>query len=300
MNFWRLMSLMILALCSTRLWATDYVVVVLDDSGSMKQSMPDGLSRMEAAKQSLVAVLSQLPAETNVGVLTLNTVADGGSWVVPVGPVGKSNWRSRVGGIQANGGTPLGQFIKDAADTLLKLRAADRYGNFRLLIITDGEASDPQNLRQYLPDVLSRGLTMDVIGVSMAGEHSLAKLSHSYRSAADASSLTAAISEVFAEPVDDADSAAADFALLEGLPDGFAEAAIQALTIVRNDPIEAKEPPADEGETRFEFRTQPAQTIKVSTSWSRLSLGLLCCCGGVVLLFSISAFLLAQKRNRRR
>lgn len=310
MQFWRCTILPLLALGTTTLFiftlgsaplrAADYVVVVLDDSGSMKQRMPDGLTRMDAAKQALKTVLSQLPAETNVGVLTLNTVAPSGAWIVPVGPVGQTEWQSRIDAIRANGGTPLGRFIKDAADELLKLRAADRYGSFRLLILTDGEASDPQNLKQYLPDILSRGLSMDVIGVSMPGEHSLAKLSHSYRSAEDARTLTEAISEVFAEPVQDSADALADFALLEGLPEGFAEAALQALATVRNEPIAAREINAEEGGQRFDFQRTTSAPLTVQASWAKLGTGLLCCCGGVFVLMVVSAAMIAARVSRRR
>ena len=157
------------------------VVVVLDDSGSMKEQMrtPRGeVRRIDAAKQALKKVLSSLPADTQVGVLALNTQVAGSNWVVPLGPANPERWRGKIDAIRAAGGTPLGQYIRNAADELLKLRAAEKYGIYRMLVVTDGEANDGQLLDAILPDVLSRGLVMDVIGVDMQAQHSLATRAH--------------------------------------------------------------------------------------------------------------------------
>ena len=257
------------------------VVVILDDSGSMKQPMPSGLHRIDAAKQALTSVLGQLPADTRVGVLALNTRLNRDPWIVPMGKIGDSNWRERVERIKAEGGTMLGEFSKIGADALLKLRAADRYGTYRLLIVTDGEASDPAVLSSYLPDILSRGLTLDVIGVSMASEHSLASLAHSYRSADDAESLTAAISEVFAETTGDDQNSQDDFDLLKGLPDGVSEEIIKSLMVVNNEPIETVTLTPEQGAARFQL---PPTSNRVTTSSNILG-GFICCIGSVFGLF---------------
>ncbi len=280
--------------------ADNNVVVVLDDSGSMKQPMANGTLRIDAAKQALTAVLSQLPAGTRVGVLALNTRLDGEPWIVPMGPIGDSNWQARVAEIRANGGTMLGQFSKVGADELLKLRATDRYGTYRLLIVTDGEATDPGVLSSYLPDILSRGLTLDVIGVSMSSEHSLSSLAHSYRSADDAASLTAAISEVFAETTGDNQSTQSDFEMLQGLEDGLAEEVLKSLTVVNNAPIEEVTLTTEQGGSRFQVPAAPNQV----TGGNVLG-GFICCCGSIFGLFAIAVILIRAlfgqgKRQQRR
>jgi von Willebrand factor type A domain len=275
--------------------ADSTVVVILDDSGSMKQPMPSGMLRIDAAKQALTAVLSQLPPDTRVGVLALNTKLKGDHWVVPMGKIGQADWRGRVASIKAEGGTMLGEFSKAGADELLKLRAADRYGTYRLLVVTDGEASDPAVLSGYLPDILSRGLTLDVIGVNMASQHSLAKLAHSYRSADDAESLTAAISEVFAETTGDDQSSQADFELLAGLPDGVSEEIIKSLMVVNNEPIEAVALAPDQGGERFQLPVQPNQS-----TGSRMLGGLVCCIGSLFCLAVLGVILLRAVFGQRR
>ena len=106
--------------------------------------------------------------------------------------------------------------MKIAADALLQRRSEQHYGTYRLLVVTDGEANDMDMLETYLPDILSRGITVDVIGVDMARQHSLATQVHSYREADNPQSLTAAIEEVFAESSDDSDAGESDFELLQG------------------------------------------------------------------------------------
>ena len=76
--------------------------------------------------------------------------------------------------------------MKKGADTLLKARKSQYgYGSYRLLVVTDGEASDPGLVERFTPDIISRGIITDVIGVDMNKAHTLATKVHSYRSAND-------------------------------------------------------------------------------------------------------------------
>lgn len=220
--------------------ANQHIVVILDDSGSMDQTMerrPD-LTRMDAALQALSAALATLPADAEVGIARLNGNSDPRRWVVPPGPVNLSQAQTALDAVRAKGGTPLGEFLKIGADELLKARAKDHYGEYRLLVVTDGEANDGELLEHYLPDILSRGLQVDAIGVDMREDHSLATKVHSYRRADDPESLTRAVKEVFAETGGgNEDDTLVDFSSLEGLPDDVAAAALAALADTGNQPI---------------------------------------------------------------
>ena len=90
----------------------------------------------------LLTVLEQVPPDAQVGVLALNGRQRMGEWIIPLGPLQPERLEQAIERIQAGGGTPLGQFMKSAADELLKLRGQQQYGTYRLLIVTDGEASD--------------------------------------------------------------------------------------------------------------------------------------------------------------
>jgi hypothetical protein len=134
----------------------------------------------------------------------------------------------------------LGRYIKIGADRLLQERAKQfGYGTFRLLIVTDGEAEDRTLVDKYTPDVIGRGIRVDVIGVAMAANHTLARRVHSYRAAHDPASLRRALSEVFAEVGGNrGDKSDAEvFELLEPISAEVASAAIQALANSDNRPI---------------------------------------------------------------
>ena len=216
---------------------TDNVVVVVDASGSMGANMAGtGRDRMSVAKDALKQVLDQIPDTTHVGIL----VFPRGDWVYPLGPRKESMLAGAIDSIQSGGGTPLGEYMKRGADVLLDARRKQfGYGTYRLLVVTDGEAGDARQVEAYTPDIISRGITIDVIGVEMASRHTLATKVHSYRNANDPESLKQAISEVFAEVASgDAGQTGEDaFELIADLPEATASAMLKSLSTSGNQPI---------------------------------------------------------------
>ena len=225
-------------MCSPLGVAGDSVVIVLDDSGSMNERMTGGVPRIDAAKNAISVILKQFPVGTKLGLLLLNGERAKQHWAIPLGELSVQQAIRRVESVIADGGTPLGERMRDGADALLQLREKQMYGNYRLLIVTDGEANDAKLLYQYLPDVLCRGLIVDAIGVDMKKDHTLATRVHSYRRADDAQALSKAVQEVFAEKSDSsvADSDA-DFSLLRAFDDETAREALIALAKPNNSAI---------------------------------------------------------------
>ncbi|MCS1408673.1 MAG: hypothetical protein M2R45_01849 [Verrucomicrobia subdivision 3 bacterium] len=219
----------------------DNVVIVLDASGSMKQRMrSSGINKMNAAKAALKAVLKNVPETTHIGLLVFSANNLEDHWVYPLGPRDESRLIAAIDRPQANHGTPLGEYIKIGTDRLLEARTQQYgYGTYRLLIVTDGDANDPELVDLYTPEVLARGITMDVIGVDMDQDHTLATMAHSYRRANDPDSLKKAIQEVFAELSTDSGDFSMDeaFELIAPLPIECAAAALQALSAAGNQPI---------------------------------------------------------------
>jgi len=221
--------------------AQQNVVIVIDDSGSMSSRMRGDKSstRMDAARRALNKVLGDVPDSAQVGVLSLNSNAESNYWIIPMGPLDRSAIQSQIDGIIANGGTPLGAAIKEALNVLLDLRQRQMYGSYRILVVTDGEAGDPQLVDRYAPLARTRGIMLDVIGVDMERTHSLATLANTYRRADDPRSLETAIADVFAETVDDSgDAGQSDYDLLSGLPSEVASAALASLARVDNSSID--------------------------------------------------------------
>jgi uncharacterized protein YegL len=237
------------------------VVVVLDDSGSMDKRMHAGPRKIDAAKSAMLTVLEQLPTDAEIGIVTLNGPDGSGKWIKPLGPVDRTKLKATIRQITAGGATPLGEFMKVGTDALLSHRAESVFGDYRLLIVTDGEATDAWLVDRYLPDILSRAITIDVIGVDMAQDHSLATRVDSYRRADDPESLTQAIQESLAETQLDGNDPdeRANFELLQGWPDELAVAAIGALCRNNDLPIGENPPQGAEDQVAYNPTTSPTQ-----------------------------------------
>jgi uncharacterized protein YegL len=199
---------------------------------------------MTVAKNALTRVVGQLPEGTKFGLLLMNGARANQGWLIPLTSLDRASALARIDQVRAEGGTPLGQSMKTAMDELLALRSKVPYGDYRLLVVTDGEATDKEVLERYLPDMVSRGVVVDVIGVDMRSEHSLAKRTHSYRKANDAASFEKALTEIFAESASSGsnDDGAADFDRIAGLPDEFATESLKALTMAQNGEIAEERP----------------------------------------------------------
>lgn len=229
----------------------DNVVIVLDASGSMSQRMRgSGVQKMKAAKAALKSVLRNLPETTHIGLLVFSAKNLRNDWVYPLGPRDETRLLEAIDRPMPESGTPLGKYIKMGADRLLEARAQQYgYGTYRLLIVTDGDANDPELVDRYTPEVLARGILVDVIGVDMETDHTLASMAHSYRRANDPDSLERAIREVFAELSSDANdfSMKEAFELIDPLPVECATAALRALSTSGNRPIgeNARRPSVD-------------------------------------------------------
>ena len=206
----------------------DCVVIVFDDSGSMNEPFGGG-RRMDAAKRGLQVVLRGVPKTTWVGLLALNA-----GWQYQLGPNDATKMSAVIDRIDTSGGTPLARNIKIGADRLMAERQQQLgYGDYRLLVVTDGEEQENQELiEQYPPEVRARGLTLDVIGVGIGQNHALRKFAHTFRGADNPSQLEQALREVLAERVDPNDhgqDGTDAYALIAGLDPGVAQAMLVAL-----------------------------------------------------------------------
>lgn len=235
------------------------VVVLLDNSGSMDSQMSGTRYRkIDLAKNVLKSVLSQVPKTTQIGLVTFgdDKVADL--------PPSRPEILDRIDQISVGGNTPLGRYMKVAADDLLAKRSKQMgYGSYRLVIVTDGEASDSQLVKEYTPDILARGITVDVIGVDMDEKHVLAKgkngkpIVHSFRHVKDVKALQASISESLAEVKTDVNDGADTFADIQPLPTEMVSAMIKSLSTSGNHPIG----------TKGEIINGRAQVIPSGRSW---------------------------------
>ena len=183
----------------------DNIVVILDASGSMQDKFSGDRtkSKMEAAKAALQEVLSKVPDDTHIGLLVFSGANIRNEWVYPLGPKDTEKLIAAIHLPQPSGNTPLGKYIRIGANRLLEQREKQyNYGNYRLLVVTDGEASDADKVKSYTPEILNRQIRIDVIGVDMQTDHMLAKVVDSYRKADNPGELVAAVSQILAETGD--------------------------------------------------------------------------------------------------
>ena len=292
---------------ATSSFASDSVVIVLDDSGSMNEKMSGGIKRIEAAKNAIKIVLRQFSPETKVGLLLLNGDRAKQHWAIPLEHLSVSQATRRVESVVADGATPLGERMREAADALLKQREQQIYGTYRLLIVTDGEANDAKMLAQYLPDVLSRGLMVDAIGVDMKQYHSLATRVHSYRRADDPVALSRAVQEVFAEKTDSSVSDDQEYySLLQAFDDETAKEALFALSKPNNSPIvgfaiptESSVPMALPSTVSTGVPSAKQSTSVSSVLRTAIATFFNCMLGLVIFVIVIVAMLSKSKHNRR-
>ncbi len=239
---------------------TENIVIILDASGSMKEKFraDPTQSKMDAAKEALKAVLAKVPDNTHIGLLVFSGSNVQDDWVYPLGPKRTEQLLAAIDGPQPGGGTPLGQYMRIGTNRLLEQREKQyNYGNYRLLIVTDGAAQDAEKVAQYTPEILDRHIRVDVIGVDMEMDHLLAKDADSYRRADNPGELVAAVTQILAETGGtgnalDAEDAYADIAPLSG---EIALDLIQQMTL----------PPSNAAIATTIMRKTPSQQQKPST-----------------------------------
>lgn len=274
----------------------DCLVIVIDGSGSMDGAMNNGhggeVKKMVAAKDALKNVIDQIPSTTHVGVLLFNGSLD---WLTQIGPLNKEGLKAAIEKIEPGGGTPLGQSIKMSADALLDARGAQHnYGTYQLLVVTDGEAGDSDLMEAYAPEIVKRGIQLDVIGVNMPGKHTLATMAHRYWGANDTVSLNSALKTAVQAETQGGAAAEADYELLKGLPDDVAKnwlASVTNMDLANWHIGEQKpEPPAAAGTAQANAAQENQPTPAKQEDKGGIPM-ILIVIGGIVLAFVIGGFI---------
>ena len=167
-------------------------VIVLDDSGSMGPMMLD-------AKQAVIDAVSQFPDNSRVAVIALNRgrVLD----AVAVDEA-RASLPAAIDPVMADGKTPLGRALGTALDLLAQEAARQRgFGTYRILIATDGRASDAAVLRRAIAEILSASpVEVATIGIGIGEGHALNMPGFTdYVSVQGVDRLAAALAQVSAE-----------------------------------------------------------------------------------------------------
>ncbi|MBN2383973.1 VWA domain-containing protein [bacterium] len=191
------------------LWATEAgevdlrltknLYIIFDASGSMwQQKCAGGDYKIHIAKNALITFLSNVPSSYNLGLYVFDD--HGPREMYPLGTIDRSRFKKELSRIFAGGKTPLGKAIDYACQVLNKQKDLQLgYGEYTLLVVTDGEADDMAALPAQVERVTDHGIIIQVIGFCLESEHSLKRLVHKYREANSPDELASALQAVLGE-----------------------------------------------------------------------------------------------------
>lgn len=163
------------AIVSDNLLSKNYYVMV-DGSGSMRVSRCSGnLSKMDAAKNALVAFGESIPAGANLGLSTFDK--NGVREIMPLQQFNKNTFDQQVKSIEEGGGTPLKTSITDAYKQLTaQAKKQLGYGEYNLVIVTDGQASSNEDPTRIVETVTAESpVIIHTIGFCIGSDHALNK-----------------------------------------------------------------------------------------------------------------------------
>ena len=151
------------------------VLLLLDASGSMYRTLPDGRTRIAAAKEALAAFVARLPGDAalDVGLRVYGTriqALDAGACedttlLVPVAGFDRDALQTAVRETQPLGATPIAFALERAGDDLAAVP-----GPAVIVLVTDGEESCGGDLRGTLAALAARGVEVDlrIVGIDLS------------------------------------------------------------------------------------------------------------------------------------
>ncbi len=175
---------------------------IIDGSGSMDSEPGGGCrgdqsfgSKLDGAQWAVKEFLTKVPDDVHLGLYVFDR--DGRREVVPLGPGQRQAFLSAVNRIRTGGGTPLAGGIAFGTDRLVEqYRRQLGYGDYRLVVVTDGRADDIPEAARYAAHF---GMPIYAIGLCIAEDHALRRHAVSYRAADSFADLAEGLEETLAE-----------------------------------------------------------------------------------------------------
>lgn len=178
--------------------------IIFDGSGSMGEShCADGSTKWAVARSALNAFIDGMPADANLGLFVFDQ--RGSTERVALGKGNAARVQQAVAGTSPSGSTPLGRSLVAAVQALSDQARRQRgYGEYHIVVITDGEASDPVAMDQMLDHILANTpITVHTVGFCIDGDHALNRPGRLvYRPAGNPDELRRGLEQVLAETED--------------------------------------------------------------------------------------------------
>ena len=175
---------------------------IIDGSGSMSErtgrkcgNRENFENKLAGAKWAVKKFLESTPDDINIGLFVFDYY--GKKEVVPLSKNNRKDFLNKIDKITAGGGTPLAEAIKFGTDRLIKeYKDQLGYGEFRLVVVTDGIASNIYKAAKYAAEY---GISLYSIGLCVDEDHPLRRFSVSYKAADNFEALSEGLSETLAE-----------------------------------------------------------------------------------------------------
>jgi Ca-activated chloride channel family protein len=190
--------------------------VVFDGSGSMDNCPPippnpnernyDGhcQRKINGAKEAVAAVVKTLPPHTNLGLYVFDN--NGRSERVKLGPNNSTQFLNQVSRIVAGDGTPLGPAMDKGARALEdQYKKQLGYGEYRLVVVTDGMPDYMSDVTKALDGIKKSGVPISIytIGFGMNDpNHPLRKASVTFWAAYTGEQVKDALQKSLSESQD--------------------------------------------------------------------------------------------------
>ncbi len=176
-------------------------VLIFDGSGSMaKQGCSGDRSKNDVARDAVIEWAASVPEDANLGLVVFDR--NGFSIRLPLGLGNRPQFKTEVQKVVPDKSTPLAAALEIAQSMLTdQARKQLGYGDYTVVIVTDGAADDIPALENSVNMVLATSPVMiHTIGFCIAADHSLNRAGRTtYRAANNPAELRLGLKEVLAE-----------------------------------------------------------------------------------------------------
>ncbi len=175
---------------------------IFDGSGSMREETGGGCrgdqrfgDKLEGARWAVREFLGKVPEDIHIGLYVFDD--KGKDERLALGRDNRGEFLDALGAIRAGGGTPLARSIRHGTDQLVEqYKRQLGYGEFRLVVVTDGKADDIPEAALY---ATRYGIPIYAIGLCIGESHPLRRHALSYRAADNFADLARGLEETLAE-----------------------------------------------------------------------------------------------------
>jgi len=173
---------------------------IFDGSGSMGSPPPSAgdqsfSTKLQGAKWAVDRFMEHVPDDVHFGLWVFDS--RGSREVVALGPEKRGDFLAAIRATRSGGGTPLAHAIRKGTDQLVaQYKRQLGYGEYRLVVVTDGQADGIPDAAAYAERF---GIPIYTIGFCVGEHHPLREFSVSYRTANSAEDLKQGLEQAVAE-----------------------------------------------------------------------------------------------------